>query len=137
VNISVLALDGLEPRDLLAIRSRMTHADSEWQAEATAVLHGEASNITPVALCHIDAGLVGWACSHIWREMQTLEQWVDDRHRRHGIATALSAALMAHGSIDRADPLAVFSESTEAIAKRLGCKDVRRYWHDGTEWVPA
>lgn len=137
MNISVLALDGLEPRDLLAIRSRLTRHGSEFSAEVADVFAGEASSITPIAVCHVDAGLVGWACSHHWQDMQTLEQWVDERHRRRGIATALSAALMAHGSIDRADPLAVFSESTESIAKRIGCKDVRRYRREGDEWVPA
>jgi GNAT superfamily N-acetyltransferase len=137
VNISVLALDGLEPRDLLAIRSRLTRHGSEFLAEVSEVFAGEASSITPIAVCHVDGGLVGWACSHNWQDMQTLEQWVDERHRRRGIATALSAALLAHGSIDRADPLAVFSESTEAIAKRIGCKDVRRYRREGDEWVPA
>ena len=137
MNIAVIALDGVEPRDLLAIRSRMTHADSEWQAEASAVLNGEASNITPVALCHIDGGLVGWACSHVWREMQTLEQWVDERWRERGIASAMSQTLIAHGTLDRSKPLAVFSERTQAIARRLGFDDVRRYQHDGTDWVPV
>lgn len=137
MNISVLALDGLEPRDLLAIRSRLTRPGSEFSAEVADVFAGEASSITPIAVCHVDGGLVGWACSHHWQDMQTLEQYVDELWRRRGIASALSAALLAHGSIDRADPLAVFSESTEIIAKRLGCQDVRRYLHDGTDWVPA
>ena len=135
--ISILALDGVHPRDLLAIKLRMTHEDSEWQQEVTAVLEGQASNITPVALCHRDDGLVGWACSHVWRGMQTLEQWVDDRHRRCGVATALSAALVAHGTLDRRGTIAVFSEHTEGIARRLGFADVHRYMHDGADWVHA
>lgn len=137
MNIAVVALDAVEPRDLLAIRSRMTHAGSEWQSEATAVLNGDASNITPVALCHVDGGLVGWSCSHVWREMQTLEQWVDERWRGRGIASALSSALIAHETLDRSKPLAVFSERTQGIARRLGFNDVRHYHHDGTDWVPV
>jgi GNAT superfamily N-acetyltransferase len=137
VNISILALDGLEPRDLLAIRSRLTRPGSEFSSEVADVFAGEASSITPIAVCHVDGGLVGWACSHNWQDMQTLEQYVDERWRRRGIASALSQTLMAHRAIDRAKPLAVFNEATESIARRMGCKDVRRYRREGDEWVPA
>ena len=137
MNISVVALDAVEPRDLLAIRSRLCRPGSEWQAEVSAVLEGDASSITPVALCHRDGGLVGWSCSHVWREMQTLEQWVDERWRERGIASALSSALVAHGTLNRAKPLAVFSERTQSIACCLGFVDVLRYQHDGTDWVPV
>jgi hypothetical protein len=135
MNIAVLALDSVDPRDLLAIRCRMTRADSEWQAEVSDVLRGEASSITPVALCHKDGGLVGWSCSHVWRDMQTLEQWVDEKWRCRGIASALSSALIAHGTLDRGKPIAVFSEPTHTIAVRLGFDDVRHYRRDGADWV--
>lgn len=137
MNISIISLDAVEPRDLLAIRSRLCRPGSEWQSEVSAVLEGDASSITPVALCHRDGGLVGWCCCHVWREMQTLEQWVDDRWRERGIASAMSQTLIAHGTLDRSKPLAVFSERTQAIARRLGFDDVRRYQHDGADWVPA
>lgn len=133
--ISIVALDGLASGDLLAIRHRLTHADSEWQAEVTAVLTNEGSSSTPVALCHIDGGLAGWACSHIWRDMQTLEQFVDERYRRKCVAMTLSSALVSHGILDRTKPLAVFSDATAAIARKLWHADVRIYQHDGSDWV--
>lgn len=135
--ITVVALDALSPGDLLAIRHRLTHPDSEFQSEVTSVLTNEGSSSTPVAVCHIDGGLAGWACSHIWRDMQTLEQYVDERHRRKCVAMTLSSALVSHGTLDRSKTLAVFSDATAAIARKLWHADVVIYQHDGSDWVPV
>lgn len=134
-SIVITTVDGMEPSDLNAIRSRLTKPSSEFQAEVARVLTGEISSCTPIALHHRDGALIGWACSHAWRDMQTLEQFTDERHRRRGIAVALSAALVAHGVIDRRQPLAVFSDATAVIARRLGVADVRQYRRDGADWV--
>lgn len=133
--ISIVALDGLEARDLWAIRTRLTKAGSEFQSEVAAAMDGESSSCTPIAVCHSDGALVGWACSHLWRGQQTLEQFVDERHRRRGIAMALSAAMVAHGSVDRTKHVAVFSTVTAAIARKLWAADVLLYERSGTEWV--
>lgn len=133
--VTLTTIDGLDPRDMLAIRSRLTHAESEFQTEVNEVLEGTGSSCTPIAVCHIDGALVGWACSHIWREMQTLEQFVDERHRRKCIGLTLSAALVTHQVIDRNKPLTVFSEATAAIARKLWHADVVIYKHDGDDWV--
>lgn len=135
--ISIVALDALEPRDLWAIRTRLTKPGSDFHAEVAAVLEGEASSGTPIAVAHVNGGLVGWACSHVWRDVQTLEQFVDERYRRRGIAMALSSAAVAHGIVDREKPVAVFSPATEAIARRLWHADVVRYERQGTDWVPV
>ena len=133
--ITLTTVDGLDPRDMLAIRSRLTKPDSEFQAEVAAVLQGEGSSCTPIAVWHRDGAMLGWACSHVWRDMQTLEQFVDDRYRNNGIGTALSAMLAASGVVDVRKVLAVFSPKTAAIARRLGVTEVVLFERRGTEWV--
>lgn len=133
--ISVVTLDGLDPRDLLAIRYRLTKPGSEFQVEVSSVLEGERSSCTPIAVCHRDGALIGWAASHVWRDTQTLEQFVDERHRRSGVALALSATLVAHGTVHRAEPVAVFSPTTGLIARKIGCLIVHEYERSGTDWV--
>lgn len=136
-SISIVAADGLTPSDALAIVKRLTHDDSEFQREIAAILDGDGSSATPIALCHSRGCLVGWACSHLWREQQTLEMFVDPLHRKRGIATALAAFLRSAGVIDPAARLAVFSAHTSRIAARLGFGDVWRYESSGDDWLPV
>jgi hypothetical protein len=133
--ISVVSVDGLEPRDLFAIRSRLTKQDSEFQREVSGVLEGESSSCTPIAVCHVDGAMVGWACSHRWRDTQTLEMFVDERYRSSCVALALSAALVVHGTIDRNKSLAVFAPAAAVIARRIGAIDVHEYQHSGDDWA--
>jgi hypothetical protein len=133
--ISVVSVDALDPRDLFAIRSRLTNADSEFQREVAGVLDGEASSCTPIAVCHIDGALVGWGCSHVWRDLQTLEMFVDPRHRASCVALGLSAALVIRGTIDRNKSLAVFAPATAAIARKIGVLNVVEFERSGTDWV--
>jgi len=132
--INVVSLDALEPRDLFAIRSRLTKSDSEFNREVAGVLEGQSSSCTPIAVCHIDGALVGWACSHVWRDTTTLEMFVDPRHRSSCIALALSAALVVRGTIDRNKSVAVFAPATAAIARKLGVLNVVEYERFGTDW---
>lgn len=134
-SITLVAADGLDPSDAVAITRRLTHRGSEFQIEISRVLSGETSSATPLALWHSEGCLAAWACSHVWRNLQTLEMFTDERFRGRGIAAALSAALMAAGIIDRTQPLAVFSETTERIAERLLFRDVQRYARNGADWV--
>lgn len=134
-SIILTTADGLEPNDALAICYRLTKPDSECNLEIRQLLDGKGSSDTPIALWHEDGALLGWACSHVWNNVQTLEMFTGERHRGRGIATALSAMLMADGVIDSAERLAVFSPVTADIARRLGCVEVELYerrdggWH--------
>lgn len=133
--ITLTTIDGLDPRDMLAIRSRLTKPGSEFQAEVSAALEGDSSSCTPVAVWHLDGAVVAWACSHVWRGMQTLEQFVDERYRQTGKATALSAFLLSCGVLVLGKPLAVFSPFTADISRKLGFPDVALFQRQGEDWV--
>ena len=133
--ISLTSVDGLAPRDALAIIHRLTRDGSEFQAEVASMLEGVSSSSTPLAIWELDGACIGWAASHIWREMQTLELFVDPRHRGHGRGSILAGVLVSSGRIDKGRAVAVFSRSTTAIAERLGCGQVVEYSREGVEWV--
>ena len=133
--VTMTTIDGLDPRDMLAIRSRLTKPGSEFQVEVATVLEGEASSCTPVAVWHADGAMLAWACSHVWRGMQTLEQYVEERYRNTGKATALTAFLLSCGVISADKPLAVFSPFTADIARKLGCVEVVLFERRGSEWA--
>lgn len=133
--VTLTTIDGLDPRDMLAIRSRLTKPGSEFQIEVATVLEGEASSCTPVAVWHADGAMLAWACSHVWRGMQTLEQYVEERYRNTGKATALTAFLLASGVIDSRKVLAVFSPFTAEIARKLNVKEVVLFERRGEEWA--
>ena len=135
--ITIATVDGLDPSDCVAIARRLCRQGSDFQQEIIGVMNGEASSCAPVALWHADGALVGWASSHIWQGSQTLEMFTDERHRGRGIASALSAALVAAGVLERGRILQVFSESTEMIARRLCFAEVHRYRRQGSDWVAA
>ena len=132
--ITLATIDGLDPRDMIAIRSRLSRPGSEFQIEVATVLDGAGSSCTPIAVWHCDGAMVGWACSHVWRAMQTLEQYVEDRYRNTGKATALTAVLLGAGVIDSRKPLAVFSPATADIARKAGCVEVALFQRTGSEW---
>jgi hypothetical protein len=134
-SIALIAADGLAESDAVAIARRLTHSGSEFQIEIAGIIAGEGSSATPIALWHSDGCLAAWACSHRWREMQTLEMFTDERFRGRGIASALSAFLTAAGILDRSQTLAVFNETTQRIAERMEFIDVQRYEWNGTDWV--
>ena len=133
--VTLTTIDGLDPRDMLAIRSRLTKPGSEFQAEVSAALEGEASSCTPVAVWHADGAMLAWACSHVWRGMATLEQYVEERYRNTGKATALTAFLLSCGVISADKPLAVFSPFTADIARKLGCVEVVLFERRGADWA--
>lgn len=134
-SIVLTTVDGMEPGDAVAIARRLCKPGSEFQREVAAVLSGDGSSSTPIALWNRDGAVIAWACSHIWDGEQTLEMFCDERHRREGKASALAAVLAGSGTLDKSKPLAVFSVETCAIAARLGFSLVRRYVRNGAEWV--
>lgn len=133
--ITLTTVDGLDPRDMVAITTRLTKPESEFQHEVSGVLAGESSSCTPLAVWHSDGSMVGWSCSHVWRGMQTLEQFVDDRFRNTGKATALTSFLLSAGVISAGKVLAVFSPFTADIARKLGCSEVVLFERRGEDWA--
>jgi hypothetical protein len=133
--ITLTTVDGLDPRDMLAIRSRLTKPSSEFQHEVATVLEGEASSCTPIAVWHCDGSLIAWACSHVWRGMQTLEQYVEERYRNTGKGRTLAAFMLSVPVIDPNKPLAVFSTTTADICRKLNVTDVVLFERRGTDWV--
>lgn len=134
-SILLTTVDGLEPQDALAICYRLTKPGSEFNLEVRSLVDGTGSSDTPIALWHEDGALLGWACSHVWQNTQTLEMFTGERHRGRGIATALSSMLMAAGVVDSAERLAAFAPVTADIARRLGCVDVDLYERRDGVWV--
>ena len=132
--IILTTVDGLEPQDALAICYRLTKPGSEFNLEVRQLIDGTGSSDTPIALWHEDGALLGWACTHVWQGNQTLEMYTGERHRSRGIATALSASLIANGVIKAGEELAVFSPVTADIARRLGCNDVSLYERRDGDW---
>ena len=135
--ISLTSVDGLAPRDALAIIHRLTRDGSEFQLEVASMLEGVSSSSTPLAIWELDGACIGWAASHIWRELQTLELFVDPRHRGHGRGSILAGVLIASGRIDKGRMLAVFSASTASIAERLGCRLIVEHTQKGNDWLPT
>jgi hypothetical protein len=133
--ITLTTIDGLDPRDMVAIRSRLTKQGSEFQLEVAQVLEGEGSSCTPVAVWHADGAMIAWACSHVWRGMQTLEQYVEERYRNTGKATTLTSFLLSVGVLIADKPLAVFSPFTAGIARKRGFTDVVLFERRGADWA--
>lgn len=117
--------------DAECIIMRLTKPQSEFQVEVT-----EKTSGTPVAIVKTDQERVlAWAATHFWRGMQTLEGFTDPYYRRRGLARAAASLLVAEGSIDPRDTVAVFSPQCVSIAVALGCRDVRLFERQGKEWV--
>lgn len=133
--ILLTTVDGLEPGDAVAIVRRLTKPGSEFQIEVSEVIEGNGSSATPIAVWHRDGALVAWSASHWWQGQQTLEQYTDQLHRRTGKASTLASLLVSTGVLNKSEPLAVFSEHTQAIAARLGFGIVRRYERRDGEWM--
>ena len=117
--------------DAECIITRLTRPKSEFQIEVT-----EKTSATPVAIVRTDhERVMAWTATHYWRGMQTLEGFTDPYYRRRGLARAAASLLVAEGSIDPIETVAVFSPQCVSIATALGCRDVRLYERQGQEWV--
>lgn len=117
--------------DAEIIVTRLTRPQSEFQSEVA-----ERASDTPVAIVRTDQERVAaWTATHFWRGMQTLEGFTDPECRRRGLARAAASLLIADGSIDPRETLAVFSPQCVSIATALGCRDVRLFERQGSDWV--
>lgn len=121
----------LSPLDADCIITSLTHPGSEFQAEVK-----EKTSNTPVAIIRTSQErIAAWTATHCWRGMQTLEGFTSPHCRRRGFATAAASLLIAGGYIDRLKTLAVFSPQCVPIATALGCRDVRLFERQGSDWV--
>jgi hypothetical protein len=117
--------------DAECIITRLTKPNSEFQAEVK-----EKTSTTPVSIVRTDhERVLAWTATHFWRGMQTLEGFTDPCYRRRGLARAAASLLVAEGSIDPRETVAVFSPQCVSIATALGCRDVRLFERQGKEWV--
>jgi hypothetical protein len=79
--------------------------------------------------------VMAWTATHFWRGMQTLEGFTDPYYRRRGLARAAASLLIADGSLDPRETVAVFSPQCVSIATALGCRDVRLFERRGSDWI--
>jgi len=117
--------------DAECIITRLTKPNSEFQVEVK-----EKTSTTPLSIVRTDhERVLAWTATHFWRGMQTLEGFTDPYYRRRGLARAAASLLVAEGSIDPIDTVAVFSPQCVSIATALGCRDVRLFERQGQEWL--
>lgn len=117
--------------DADCIVTRLTKPNSEFQVEVK-----QKTSATPLAIVRTgEERVAAWTATHYWRGMQTLEGFTDPACRRRGLARAAASLLIADGSIDTRETLAVFSPQCVSIATALGCRDVRLFERRGKEWV--
>ncbi len=129
ITTTVKRLSDLDSNEII---TRLTKHGSEFQQEVSRRQESD----TPIALvrsgpCRIAA----WAASHQWREMQTLEGFTAEHFRRRGMARLAAASLVSAGVIIPVLPVAVFAPYCVAIAKSVGCRDVRLFERSGDDWI--
>lgn len=82
-----------------------------------------------LALIWLNDELVGWVGSRPWPEKfkgnpimaQTVECFVDEKHRRKGLARMGLQALIAAGFVDRTRPVSVYENNVVKLAQQCGC----------------
>lgn len=122
----------LRRTDRRFLADHLTRSGSDFQE---ALLAGELKGT--IALCLDQGEIVGWARTEVWKGLPTLEAFVARPYRRRGVATLCSAALVASGTYDNVEVIAVFSPLLLPIARSLHLPH-RLYdlKPDGT-WRPA
>lgn len=127
----VVSIAELSSHERLAILQTLTKRGSEF---ALAVMDRLLED-DPIAVVGDGLTVYGWASSHEWMGLQTLESYTLERLRCRGVSTLASTALLAAEAVDIRLPLAVFSPSVMRIAVRLGFHDIRQYCREGAEWT--
>jgi hypothetical protein len=125
-----LTVRTISDRDADIIASRLTRPGSEFQQEVL----GRTTK-TPIAIVRDGSeSVVAWAATHQWRGMQTIEGFTAETARRKGLSRLAAAMLVADGSIDTSKTVCVFSPLCIAIARSVGCRDVRLFERRGDDW---
>ena len=129
MHIFVFPIHRLGVTERRHIADHLTRPGSEFQQ---ALVSG--SPLTGViATMHMGGEIVSWARTYEWREYQTLEAFTASEHRRGGLATACTAALIAYIAGAYGVTFAVFRPQMASIAARLRILH-RHYarWPDGS-----
>lgn len=117
--------------DASVIIGRLTNPGSEFQKEVAS----RDGSQTPIAIVRDGSWrIVSWAATHSWRGQQTLEGFTMEAYRRRGFLRAAAAMLIADGSINTRETVAVFSPVLISIASSLGCKRVLLYERRDGDW---
>jgi hypothetical protein len=128
----VTSIPQLKSTEASWIADRLTRRGSEMQCE----LRGPRLDQTPIAVVADHGEIVGWAASHNWRDLQTLEVYTAKEYRRRGVARYAAAGLIASGDLLRGKKTAVFRPECVALAESVGLVPVL-FNREGAEWIPA
>ena len=90
---------------------------------------------TPVAVVYVQYRPAAWAATHVWREMQTLEGFTDERQRRRGLQRFAATGLIAAGHLDIRQPVAVFSPDCVGLTRSLGFVEVKLFRRADSDWI--
>lgn len=102
---------------------------SEMQREFT-----DGTNTFVAVVCSLYP--VAWACSHVWRDIQTLEGYTNPHYRRRGLQRFAATGLIAAGHLDIRQPVAVFSPDCVGLTRSLGFVDVKLFRRTGSnDWI--
>lgn len=135
MNCDILPLAGLDVTELAFIRRRLTHPGSDFHKKLKiGDLPGH------IAVVWDNDEIVGWARTEPWTdgdgwEWNTLEAFVDEGHRRRGIAAFAACGLACDELLPGATGVAVFHPPMYVVAARAGLKPT--LFVKGEAWVRA
>ena len=101
---------------------------SEMQKEFT-----DATETFVAVVCSLHP--VSWACSHVWRDMQTLEGYTNPYYRRRGLQRFAATGLIAAGHLDIRQVVAVFSPDCVGLTRSLGFVEVKLFRRADSDWI--
>lgn len=116
--------------DLDSCGSGLCRNGSEMQSEFY-----DGTSSTPIAVIYDGTHPVAWSATHVWRDLQTLEGFTSEPHRRRGLARFAACGLIARGVLDTSHPVAVFSWSCYGLTRSLGFSVVRLFQREADDWV--
>lgn len=128
MKLTLCSVHDLDVPTRLWLADHLCRAGSEMQSEFRL---GRAD--TPVVVVSTNRP-IGWVCTHIWRDTQTIEGWIDESFRRRGLASAGVQLLLACGHLVASETVAVFSPDCVPLAKSLGFGRVMCYSRSGDDW---
>ena len=135
-NICCKDINHLSPVEVAAILTRLSWPESGSDSSIQKELIKRYVTVSPglkpamtLALIWINDELVGWVGTRPWPEKfkgnpimaQTVECYVDEKHRRKGIGRIGLQTLIAAGFVDRSRPVSVYAPEVIKLAEQCGC----------------